>query len=82
MIMATMFEAKTGLSKLVKLAAAGETVILTTGRERRPVARIEAIAPVGKKRLGVRRTPGFTLPEDFFDDLPEEELRLWCGEGE
>lgn len=82
MVMATMFEAKTGLSKLVKLAAAGETVILTSGRERRPVARIEAIAPVGKKRLGVMETPGFTLPDDFFDDLPEEELRLWNGEGE
>ena len=77
----TMFEAKTELSKLVKLAAAGETVILTSGREKRPVARLEAIAPVGKKRLGVLETPGFRLPEDFFDPLPEEELRLWNGEG-
>ena len=82
MITATIFEAKTKLSELVKKAQKGETVIITSGRDRKPVARLEAVQPVRKKRLGARLTPGFVLPESFFDPLPEEELRLWNGEGD
>ncbi len=82
MAVATIFEAKTNLSELVKLARKGETVIITSGRSRTPVARLEAIHPVGKKRLGVRETPGFQLTEAFFEPLPEDELKLWNGEGE
>ncbi len=82
MITATIFEAKTNLSELVKKAQKGETVIITSGRKKTPVARLEAIHPVGKKRLGALKTPGFKLTEAFFEPLPEEELRLWNGEGE
>jgi antitoxin (DNA-binding transcriptional repressor) of toxin-antitoxin stability system len=82
MVKATIFEAKTNLSALVRKAQSGETVILTSGRERTPVARLEAVATVEKKRLGVRLTQGFVLPDSFFDPLPEDELRLWDGEGE
>ena len=82
MISATIFEAKTNLSELVKKAQQGEEVVITSGREKIPVARLQAIAPVKKKRLGVRETPGFVLPDSFWDPLPEEELRLWNGEGE
>jgi antitoxin (DNA-binding transcriptional repressor) of toxin-antitoxin stability system len=57
-------------------------VIITSGRSRTPVARIEAIQPVAKKRLGALETPGFVLSEKFFEPLPEEELRLWNGGGE
>ena len=77
MVMATIFEAKTRLSELLKQAQQGETVVITSGREKTPVARLEAIAPAQKKRLGVLETPGFVLPDDFFEPLPEEELRLW-----
>ena len=82
MPVATIFEAKTNLSELVRLAQKGETVIITSGRNRIPVARLEAIHPVGKKRLGARETPGFELTDAFFEPLPEEELKLWNGEGE
>lgn len=82
MVKATIFEAKTNLSNLVKRAQKGEEVIITSGRERTPVARLEAIKPVGKKRLGALETPGFVLSEKFFEPLPEEELQLWSGEGE
>lgn len=82
MVTATIFEAKTNLSELVKKAQKGEAVIITSGRDKTPVARLEAIHPVGKKRLGALRTPGFTLPHTFFEPLPDEELRLWNGEGE
>ncbi|NYF80932.1 type II toxin-antitoxin system Phd/YefM family antitoxin [Granulicella arctica] len=82
MVTATVFEAKTNLSELVKKAQRGETVVITSGRDRTPVARLEAIHPVGKRRLGALETPGFELTEAFFEPLPEEELRLWNGEGE
>ncbi|MHB1675307.1 MAG: type II toxin-antitoxin system Phd/YefM family antitoxin [Acidobacteriaceae bacterium] len=81
MISATIFEAKTKLSELVKKAQKGETVIITSGRDKTPVAKLEAIHPIGKKRLGALETPGFRLTEAFFEPLPEDELRFWNGEG-
>lgn len=53
MVKATIFEAKTNLSELVKKAQNGETVIITSGRDKKPVAKLEAIKPIPKKRLGV-----------------------------
>jgi len=83
MITKTIFEAKTNLSELVRKAQKGEEVIITSGRNRVPVARLEAIPPAGKKkRLGFYETPGFVLTDAFWEPLPEEELRLWEGEGE
>jgi antitoxin (DNA-binding transcriptional repressor) of toxin-antitoxin stability system len=79
MITATIFEAKTNFSSLVKQTQKGEVVTITSGRERTPVARLEAIQPVKKKRLGALETPGFVLSEQFFEPLPEDELRLWNG---
>ena len=79
MISATIFEAKTNLSQLVKQVQKGEVVTITSGRDKTPVARLEAIQPVKKKRLGVLETPGFVLTEKFFEPLPEDELRLWNG---
>ena len=70
MISATIFEAKTNLSELVKKACAGETVIITTGREKTPVARLEPIKPVEKKRLGGLEDPNFVLTEAFWEPLP------------
>lgn len=78
---ATMFEAKTNLSKLVKRALDGEEVLITTGRERKPVVRLVAIDPPRANRLGFLEGMGDVGPE-FFEPLPEEELRLWNGEGE
>lgn len=80
MISATLFEAKTNLSELVKRARRGETVIITSGRARTPVARLEPFDAPATKRLGARKTPGFALTPAFFAPLPEAELRLWNGE--
>ncbi len=82
MITASIFEAKTNLSSLVKKAQRGEVVTITSGRAKTPVARLEAIQSVVKKRLGALETPGFVLSEQFFEPLPEKELRLWNGGGE
>ena len=82
MITASIFEAKTNLSHLVKQAQKGEVVTITSGRARTPVARLEAIHPVAKKRLGVIETPGFVLSEKFFEPLPEELMKAFYGESE
>jgi antitoxin (DNA-binding transcriptional repressor) of toxin-antitoxin stability system len=81
-ITATIFEAKTHLSELVKKAQAGKTVIITSGRDKKPVAKIEAIKPVKMSRLGFMETPGFKIPDSFWEPLPEKELALWNGEGD
>ena len=79
---ATIFEAKTNLSKLIQRALKGEDVQITSGRERKPVVRLVAIEPVRvNRRLGLLEGLGSVGPE-FFDPLPEDELRLWNGEGE
>ena len=77
MITATIFEAKTNLSELLKEAGKGKEVIITSGRAKTPVARLEAIAPQKKKRLGALETPGFVLAPEFFEPLSEDELSLW-----
>jgi prevent-host-death family protein len=77
----TIFEAKTHLSALLKKAQQGQTVIITSGREKKPVARLEPIKPApvpAKKRLGVMETPGFVIPDSFWEPLPPG----WSGEDE
>ena len=82
MYSATIFEAKTNLSELLRRAQLGEEVQITSGRERKPVARLVAINPAPvSRRVGFLKGRGNVGPE-FFDPLPEDELRLWNGEGE
>lgn len=71
---ATIFEAKTNLSQLIKLAQKGETVIITSGRDKTPVAKLGPVKPVKKKRLGALETPGFALGPGFFEPLDEDEI--------
>jgi len=79
---ATIFEAKSNLSELLRRAQLGEEVQITSGRERKPVARLVAIDPApASRRVGFLEGLGDVGPE-FFDPLPEDELRLWNGEGE
>jgi antitoxin (DNA-binding transcriptional repressor) of toxin-antitoxin stability system len=82
MVKATIFEAKTNLSALVKKAQSGEVVIITSGRKRIPVATLNPVQPVAKRRLGAMYDPNFVLTDAFWEPLPEEEFRLWNGEGD
>jgi antitoxin (DNA-binding transcriptional repressor) of toxin-antitoxin stability system len=78
MTTATMFEAKTRLSELVKKAQAGETVIITSGRDKTPVAMLTGITPVQPKRLGFLEHLKVEVPDSFFfDPLAEDELTQW-----
>jgi prevent-host-death family protein len=78
----TIHQAKTNLSKLIAKVESGEEVVIMRGKT--PVARL---APIEKKtmkrRFGMLKGKIPDLPDEFFfDPLPEEELRLWEGEGE
>jgi antitoxin (DNA-binding transcriptional repressor) of toxin-antitoxin stability system len=81
MIEASMFEAKTQLSELVKRAQRGEKIVLTKGRKRIPVAEIVALKPAKERTLDLFPHPGFQIPADF-DKLPKEEMEAWNGENE
>jgi prevent-host-death family protein len=79
---ATIFEAKTNLSELIQRALRGEEVQITSGRERKPVVRLVPIEPIdASRRLGFLQGRGSVGPE-FFEPLPDDELRLWNGEDE
>lgn len=76
----TTFEAKTRLSELIKKAQAGEEVVITSGREKTPVATITAISPKRYQRIGFLEHLNIPpIPDSaFFDPLPDE----WIGEVE
>ena len=80
---ATIFEAKTNLSDLIKRAQAGEKVVITSGRDRTPVAELTSISPAKPQRIGFLKHLNLPpIPDSvWFDPLPEDELRLW-EEGE
>jgi prevent-host-death family protein len=79
MIEATMFEAKTQLSELVKRAQRGERVILTTGRNRTPVAEIVAMKPATERAFDLFPHPNFDIPADF-DEISDAEIKAWRGD--
>jgi antitoxin (DNA-binding transcriptional repressor) of toxin-antitoxin stability system len=78
MVKATIFEAKTNLSALLKKAQSGEVVIITSGRKKIPVATLNPIQPVAKRRLGAMYDPNFVLTDAFWEPLPKG----WDGESE
>ena len=76
MISATIFEAKTNLSELVRKAQMGEEVVITSGREKKPVARIEPILQMKPQRLGAWANPKFELKDAFWEPMSDEECGL------
>jgi prevent-host-death family protein len=66
-------KAKAELSKLIARAEAGEEVIIA--RRNKPVVKLVPVAAEPLKSRGFGAWKGkFTLPDSFFDPLPEEEL--------
>ncbi|MBM3649605.1 MAG: hypothetical protein FJX11_17640 [Alphaproteobacteria bacterium] len=72
----TIHAAKTNLSKLVARAEAGEEIVLARGKE--AVAKIVAVRAKAKlnRKFGALKGKIKVGPE-FFEPLPEEELKLW-----
>ena len=64
-------EAKTQLSRLLQLVAAGEEITIT--RRGHEVARLVPPLPSGRRRLGFDRDR-LVIPEDFDEPLPDDVL--------
>lgn len=76
----TIHKAKTNLSQLIARAEAGEEIVIA--RAGTPVAKLVPIVPPKPKRVFGSMKGKIALDESFFDPLPEDELRLWNGEGD
>ena len=76
MVVVNVSQAKTQLSRLLARVEAGEEVTIT--RRGKPVARLIACKP-RKERRPDRLKGKVVIPDEFFDPLPEEELKLWEG---
>jgi prevent-host-death family protein len=73
----TICAAKTQLSKLLARAEAGEEVIIARGKK--PVVRLVPVENAPPRRqFGAMRGKVQVGPE-FFEPLPEEELKAWEG---
>jgi prevent-host-death family protein len=67
-------DAKTHLSQLPARVEAGETIIIA--RDGKPVAKLVPITSAGKRQFGALREKVRIGPE-FFEPLPEDELKAW-----
>ena len=77
----TVHYAKTHLSALMAAAERGEEVVIARGSK--PAVRLTPVQPhVRPERKPGRLKGQGAFDESFFDPLPEEELRLWNGEGD
>ena len=78
----TIHQAKTQLSKLIAKVEAGEEVTILRGKN--PVARLTAVSATKQRpTFGMFKGRIPKIPDAFFfEPLPEDELRLWEGEGE
>ena len=81
MIKVNIHEAKTHFSRYLADVEAGETVVVC--KRNVPIAEIRPVTgkPKPPRKLGLARGLGHVPPE-FFDPLPDEELRLWEGDSD
>ena len=74
MIKLNIHEAKTQLSKYLKLLKKGEKIIIC--RRHVPVAEIRAVGKKQPARRAIGLAKGlFTVPDSFFDPLPDDFVR-------
>jgi prevent-host-death family protein len=70
-------QAKTGLSKLVERAEAGEEIIIA--RAGKPAARLVPLARARRRRRLGLLDGKFQIPDDFNAPLPDAVLRAFEG---
>lgn len=76
MTVVNVHQAKTQLSRLLAQVEAGEEVVIA--RRGEPVARLVSCKPPNRRLPDVLKGK-VVIPDEFFDALPEEELRAWEG---
>ena len=70
----TVHHAKTNLSKLIERAEAGEEIVIARGKE--AAVKLVPVKPVSRRQFGLYKGIAKVGPE-FFEPLPEKELRAW-----
>lgn len=74
----TVYNAKTHLSSLIDEACAGEEVIIARGKQ--PLVKLVPLRGAGQaRRFGAMRGHA-VVGAEFFEPLPDEELRAWESE--
>ena len=77
MVQVNIGEAKTQLSRLLKLVEAGEEVVIA--RNGVPVARLVAVPRKARKPQPDQWKGMITVPDSFFDPLPPEFMAHFQG---
>jgi len=67
--------AKTNLSRLIERACRGEEIIIA--RDDQPVVRLQPIRGKSPQRQPGRFKGKFKIGPEFFEPLPEDELKAW-----
>ena len=65
-----LYEAKAHLSALVDRVAQGESVLIC--RRNVPAAELRPVPKARRTRRPIGLVPGFTVPDSFFEPLPED----------
>lgn len=79
MISINIHEAKAHLSQYLDAVEKGEMVVVC--KRNRPVAEIRPIPPRAAEKRPIGLAKGtFTVPDAFFDELPDETIALFAGE--
>ena len=73
----TVHAAKTHLSQLLARVEAGEVIVIARGKI--PIAKLVPIAPPARRQFGAMRGK-ISIGPEFFEPLPEEELKAWEDE--
>ncbi len=76
----TIHEAKTNLSKLIARARAGEDIVIARGKQ--PVVRLQPLEEQKPRRVFGALKGKLSVPDTFFEPLPEDELKRWWGEAD
>jgi len=73
-------QVKTHLSACIDRAAAGETIVIC--KRNKPVAELRALPQPRKETRPIGLLKGqFTVPESFFEPLPDEVIAAFTGSG-
>jgi prevent-host-death family protein len=70
----TVHAAKTNLSNLIERAEAGEEIVIARGKH--PAVKLVPVKPVSQRKFGLYKGVA-TIGPEFFDPLPDDELRVW-----
>lgn len=80
MIMLNLNQAKAHLSECIAQAEAGETVVIC--KRNKPIAELRAISQRGNKPRPIGLLKGqFSVPDTFFEPLPDEIVSAFEGRG-